>query len=1640
MSRRESTIQARPNTPGGPPPCAADICEPFINEILRLNRDARNNRTQRPFEEVQSALRQRLREAQDAAQHSDACRQAYRIVAPALEYFADEIIERSAWPHADRWHHESFNGDLTHQRPGDEAFWELCDDTLKGNDEASAQAAEVLYNLVALGFMGKHAGDEAAIARQLERLYEAIPEHRKPKPGPICPNADRPDARTVEVDLLIPLLLIAAVATMLLLGSWVFVGIQAAHQLSAAETTVNSALGISPTRSATDPTDWSFVIQSFAKLAAAVVIPLSALWAATHLVSTNRGRFYARVLDGLRKHINNPSLLNLKQEQVENLQSITLKFEEGITKIKHAKDPRKIFKGPWYILIGDSATGKSKAIEASMPWESRSASASPANRGKGGTLGVDWWFAPKGMVLLDPAGLLFGAKSPIEKAKLSSQTANKASQKVLEWELLLGLIKRHRPRRPINGTFLFINMAKPPPPLSSGSDSRHETAPPGLMFETSNQATERAERYRRRLNEVNEICGVHYPLWVIITMCDRIAGFKEYFADLAGEALEQPIGWSRDGAPEEPFKPDELESGFKSLLAQLRRKRLALLSRRTALGDPDGERTNRFDDLFLLPDEISHVLPKLQIYLDTILTTSKQQPFAPMLRGVYLTSALQRGQPFTWAQTQLPGAAQERAQQGEEKRPMFLCRVFHTKAFGEAGLVSTDPRITRRRWVLIGALSAAGIAAVAVSAWASLSYIKPAFDRFTEQAGIKSVAIIDNAVNAGIPAFGFKAGRFTLSPNLISAVADLNTTAKQNLNPTPPLIIRALYWDITPRVNLIAQNRDRAIESWITERVLQRLSDASFGWLTHRGDPADRAAKPDEQLERVHQESTILEALARIHLVKSSDPSQLRAAWKELANNAFDADHYEPVDPESLSKARADWNTLIDETNLLNRLGNEEVLLEELKSRLRDTAKVLDPFPIIEESRNRRRLAAQAHTDLRTAIEKVAALGSLADLSKARDAAAAAQQALKAQDLPLDRASTVSAAAISSNDRDVVTKLIERDVRKLRLAELAEGFDEWAAKPDPTPVQQAIRSLTEIQLPSDADFSTALGDADALLDLGKQLNAAVEVAGKVPPADDPTLPPPLASLTAGVEALEAIQRACLGTACASGRASDLRRDAIASTLEKALPDIRSADWKNWLSNADVQQLTQAAQRTTTLAKNLSDTPDRGRRVLSERCDTILDGLKISAKDRHKKEIDKAITSLLEAARAKDATSEKIIGQVQVLSANAGHLKGLYDALEIMPFPWHDDALTDLPDAAEYLKAVVDTPPNENPFIAAGDLADTVKRFESDRKSPRDNILFQAAQQAAASRARNLRGTLQSAFDTRLSQIADGRVRSFPFHVPGANPADVRAGVVEIESRAGKLKSDVDALRARISDAWNLFPKDFGAGHDKNADALVNPRGIDRHAPLGIQSSEKVLALALTALGSPLRAEQSLSMFISQLSEVKTRLGEIPRRIEAIIGTDIIGDGWEFSWDCTGCNPTRRASVVEAAPEQPADPLWQSVLSPGMSPRADGVLEVRLKAWPPPPKRPARGAKPEIGEATPREPVPMELSFETLYLLAWSQAGGLDQPPRTSEVTLEMQIEGINRAPLPKTTLRIRLTPSEPIPPENWPTLPQPGND
>ncbi|WP_054700413.1 type VI secretion protein IcmF/TssM N-terminal domain-containing protein [Desulfosarcina cetonica] len=319
---------------------------------------------------------------------------------------------------------------------------------------------------------------------------------------------------------------------------------------------------------------------------------------------------------------------------------------EALRKSHLKKFGNPLYVLPWYMMIGESGSGKTTAIKGA----DLSSPFAEVNRTSGisGTRNCDWWFFEQAIVL-DTAGRY---AVPVDQERDSD-----------EWQQFLSLLVKFRKREPLNGLVV--------------------TVPADQLMENNRTKLEGdAKSIRQRINELMRVLGAKFPVYVMVTKCDLIQGSVKFCDRLDAATLQQAMGRLNH-----PVVADNLAFGeqtMESMAERLKELRLLILNQASVQGgggDPS---------LLMFPEEFQKLEPGLSAFMRGAFQENPYQE-TPTLRGLYFSSGRQEGTPYSHflsamgligAQDVLPGT----------NRGLFLHDFFSRILPADRGLFAPTQR------------------------------------------------------------------------------------------------------------------------------------------------------------------------------------------------------------------------------------------------------------------------------------------------------------------------------------------------------------------------------------------------------------------------------------------------------------------------------------------------------------------------------------------------------------------------------------------------------------------------------------------------------------------------------------------------------------------------------------------------------------------------------------------------------------------------------------------------------------------------------------------------------------------------------------------------------------------------------------
>ncbi|HYE34289.1 type VI secretion system membrane subunit TssM [Methylocaldum sp.] len=350
----------------------------------------------------------------------------------------------------------------------------------------------------------------------------------------------------------------------------------------------------------------------------------------------------------------------------ENIELLTENFTKALKLLHETRgDKQHLYELPWYVIIGPPGSGKTTALlNSGLKFPLADRLGSQPIRGVSGTRNCEWLFTDEA-VLIDTAG------------RYTTQESYQAVD-AAEWGSFLKLLKQHRPRRPINGVLVSLSLSD-------------------LLQHTEEERSLHAKAIRQRIQELYSMLGVRFPIYMLFTKCDLVAGFNDFFADLTQEERAQV--WGETFPAEDAKQPTDtvakFATGYDELLQRLNRRMQSRIQE-----ERDVQRRSLILDY---PQQMALLKPAMQKFLEEVFGANRYEA-QPLLRGVYLTSGTQEGTPIDRVMGILAAtfrlSRQATPVYSGRGKSFFLTRLLKEVIFHEAELAGLDPRVERRQRLL----------------------------------------------------------------------------------------------------------------------------------------------------------------------------------------------------------------------------------------------------------------------------------------------------------------------------------------------------------------------------------------------------------------------------------------------------------------------------------------------------------------------------------------------------------------------------------------------------------------------------------------------------------------------------------------------------------------------------------------------------------------------------------------------------------------------------------------------------------------------------------------------------------------------------------------------------------------------------
>jgi type VI secretion system protein ImpL len=382
---------------------------------------------------------------------------------------------------------------------------------------------------------------------------------------------------------------------------------------------------------------------------ALVLLGWAAVWGVRRYKAAKAGKALEQAMDA---DADKAVLAAAKAGKQDEVAAVRERMAEAVKLIKTSRlgetsGSAALYELPWYAVIGNPAAGKSSAVVKSGLKFPFAESADNVIQGIGGTRHCDWFFTTEG-ILLDTAG------------RYSVHEEDRA-----EWLGFLALLKKHRPKAPLNGVIIAVSVAE-------------------LGGNKPEFAIDLARKLRQRVQELTEKLEVFAPVYVVFTKADLIAGFVDFFEDRDRE--ERDKVWGATLPYDTTGRADavaQFDTHFEALFQGLKEASVARMSLHRGEQLPPGVLT--------FPLEFAALRASLRTFINTLFEENPYQ-FRPIFRGFYFTSAVQEGQSTSRASERVAEQFGLKLQPGTaaavySNNGFFLRELFSRVIFADRNLV-----------------------------------------------------------------------------------------------------------------------------------------------------------------------------------------------------------------------------------------------------------------------------------------------------------------------------------------------------------------------------------------------------------------------------------------------------------------------------------------------------------------------------------------------------------------------------------------------------------------------------------------------------------------------------------------------------------------------------------------------------------------------------------------------------------------------------------------------------------------------------------------------------------------------------------------------------------------------------------------
>lgn len=389
-----------------------------------------------------------------------------------------------------------------------------------------------------------------------------------------------------------------------------------------------------------------------------VGVVLSIYLVVSYIKNRREKNFVKEIIDQ-----DNDSIDDLATDEFAHAKEIQSRWDEAIKTLRKSslkKHGNPLYSLPWYMIIGESGNGKTTAIDSanlSCAFTDKVA----RTTGVTGTRNCDWWFSDQA-ILIDTAGRY---AIPIDAEKDKK-----------EWHSFLLLLAKYRKKEPLNGLIITISAEK-------------------LILEKEAEINQYGKDIRKRIDELMQLLGVVFPVYVMVTKCDLVEGMSAFTNEIQIEHLKQPMGVLNRNNTTDPT--EFCSTTFSIVNNRLRALRLDFLHKTKSLNAASG--------ILSFPEEFNKLNTGCLAFFKGVFQENPYQE-TPTMRGLFFSSGQQNGIEYSQFLDKM-GFEKSRHNDISSQQGYFLNNFFSKVLPADRYFFSsvTRRKIRKNRFMMAGLIS-----------------------------------------------------------------------------------------------------------------------------------------------------------------------------------------------------------------------------------------------------------------------------------------------------------------------------------------------------------------------------------------------------------------------------------------------------------------------------------------------------------------------------------------------------------------------------------------------------------------------------------------------------------------------------------------------------------------------------------------------------------------------------------------------------------------------------------------------------------------------------------------------------------------------------------------------------------------------